>query len=238
MNQEIQPADVSNEEAEEIKKSDQGVLLIPYPSIVFLWPAWVFSLIAGTILCFTQSEATQIGVTWFFLITLSSNLVVLAFDFPRATSLMLFLFVVAAVLGVALVSINMPDLLPSITGFFKSLHPTASRSFYFLFGAVMTLIYIVVYFTARLDYWEVRPNELLHHHGLLSDLERFSAPHLKASKEINDLFEYMLLGSGRLILDPSSEKRSIVLDNVLFINGKEKAITKMLGALKVSIRED
>jgi hypothetical protein len=96
----------------------------------------------------------------------------------------------------------------------------------------------VSFFTLRLDYWEVRPNELLHHHGVLSNLERFSAPNLRIDKEINDLFEYLLLRSGRLILHPSNERRAIILDNVPFIKDKERQITQLLGALKVDIRDD
>ena len=54
---------------------------------------------------------------------------------------------------------------------------------------------------------------------------------------INDVFEYMLLRSGRLILHPSQERRAIVLENVFFINRKEEQITKMLSALQVQVRE-
>jgi hypothetical protein len=87
----------------------------------------------------------------------------------------------------------------------------------------------------RFDYWEVTPNELLHHHGVMSDLKRYSAPNMKIDKEITDVFEYLLLGSGRMILHPQGESRAIVLENVLFINRKERAITRMLGALQVRI---
>ena len=100
------------------------------------------------------------------------------------------------------------------------------------------LIYVGVLIHSRFDYWEVRPNELLHHHGILSDLERLSAPHLQIEKEINDVFEYLLAGSGRLILRPSNERRVIILDNVLGIGKKEHAITKMLGALQVQVRTE
>ena len=81
--------------------------------------------------------------------------------------------------------------------------------------------------SVQFDYWEVRPNELLHHHGMLSDLKRYSSPDLRVDKEINDVFEYMLLRSGRLTLHPSGEKRAITLENVLFITQKEEALTRM-----------
>jgi hypothetical protein len=103
---------------------------------------------------------------------------------------------------------------------------------------MLGLMYVGVFVKIRFDYWEVRPNELLHHHGFLSSLERYSAPNLRISKEIDDVFEYMLLRCGRLILHPSNEPRAHVLDNVLNIDSKEKAITQMLGALQVQIRDE
>ena len=101
---------------------------------------------------------------------------------------------------------------------------------------MLGLIYVAVVFSVRFDYWEVRHNELLHHHGILSDLKRYAAPNLRVDKEINDVFEYLLLRSGRLILHPSNEKKAIVLDNVLFINTKEERLTRLLGAIKVEVR--
>ena len=102
----------------------------------------------------------------------------------------------------------------------------------------MTGRWLIGCLVARFDYWDARPNELLHHHGLWGNLERFSAPGLRIDKEINDVFEYMLLGSGRLILHPSNERKSIVLDNVPFIRKKEAAVMRMLGALQVEVRTD
>jgi hypothetical protein len=54
--------------------------------------------------------------------------------------------------------------------------------------------------------------------------------------EINDLFEYLLLRAGRLVLHPSNEPRAIVLENVMRIKSKEAQLTKMLGALQVQFR--
>ena len=219
---------------------EKGVVLISYPNVVFLWPAWVISIIASIFMYFWEvppDSIAAIRITWLFVIVLSINLLVLAFDFPRATSFMLFFALLAIFLGGMLAVRSFPDFLPAISKYLNSLHPEANCTFYFLFAVVMTFIYIGVAITSRFDYWEVRPNELLHHHGVLSDLERFSSPHLRVNKEINDLFEYMLLGSGRLILLPDKSMRPVVLENVFFITSKEKAITKLLGALQVQVRE-
>lgn len=223
-----------------------SVILVSFPKIVFLWPAYLVSLIAGLYMHFSTGSATDISadaagaaaIGWTFLILVSLNLIVISFDFPRTTSLTLFFIIVAVVLGVFLAIVYFPNLVPSVRAFLSSIKPQANATFYYLFFGVMTLIYVGVFANRKFDYWEVRPNELLHHHGFLSDLERFSSPHLKIEKEINDVFEYILLGSGRLILQASNEKRAIVLDNVPFISRKEARITRLLSALQVQVRND
>jgi hypothetical protein len=223
----------------------ERVVLVAYPKIVFLWPSFVTALVAG-IIELTMGGRGEGGVpttgatfaAWAFLIVLSINLVVLSFDFPRATSLIIFFIILSLVLALFLVARSFPTVLPRLGGWIGALHPAANATFYFFFASVLGLIYAGVLINIRFDYWEVRPNELLHHHGFLSDLERFSAPNLRIDKEINDIFEYVLLGSGRLILHPSNERRAVVLENVFRINRKEQAITKMLGALQVQVRTE
>ena len=91
---------------------------------------------------------------------------------------------------------------------------------------------------ARFNYWEARPNELLHHQGLWGDLDRFPAPGVRIDKEISDVFAYLLLQSGRLTLHLSGERRAVVLDNVPFIQRKEQALTRLLGTLQVDVRPE
>ncbi|MDB4743982.1 hypothetical protein OAF98_05800 [Planctomicrobium sp.] len=220
--------------------SDKGVILISYPKIVFMWPSWFVSIFCAFYMWFNPAMVDSPGgvnACLAFLIVFSLNLIVLSFDFPRTTSFLLFAVITSLVLVGVLIFSNMPNILPAVSGWLAGINPIANATFYVLYAIVMTFIYIFVYIMARFDYWEVRPNELLHHHGVLSDLERFSAPHLRIDKEINDIFEYLLLRSGRLILQPSGEKRAIILDNVFFISSKEKRITKLLGALQVQVRD-
>lgn len=220
---------------------DKGVILISYPKIVFMWPSWFVSIFCAFYMWFNPELVDSRGgvnVCIAFLMVFSLNLVVLSFDFPRTTSFLLFAIITSLVLVGVLVVSNMPNVLPAVSDWLGKIKPIANATFYVLYALVMTFIYIFVWIMARFDYWEVRPNELLHHYGMLSDLKRFSAPHLRIDKEINDIFEYVLLGSGRLILQPSGEKRAIILDNVFFISSKEKRITKLLGALQVQVRDD
>jgi hypothetical protein len=227
------------------KKSSapESVILVSYPKIIFLYPSLIFAFIAAIVTSIssdplTVENRTLVFFNALFLGVFAINLVVLAFDFPRTTSLTLFFCFAALLLGLVLLFTLKPDLLPFFENLIKKFRPLANATFYWAFTIIVGVIFAISFITLSFDYWEVRPNELLHHHGFLSNLERFSAPHLRIDKEINDLFEYLLLHSGRLILQPSNERRAIILDNVPFIKYKEQQIMQLLSALKVDIRED
>ena len=216
------------------------IYLVPYPKIIFFYPTYLVGLIAAIYMTVASPDLvakTGVAFTSIFLGVLAVNMVVLAFDFPRATSLTMFFLLCAMMLGALLAFTQWPALLPQVSAFLSKIQPMANGTFFWVFSIILTIIYLIVFISVRFDYWEVRPNELLHHHGILSDLKRFSAPNLRIDKEINDVFEYLLLKSGRLILQPSNERRAIILDNVLFIGKKEEAITRMLGALQVQVRD-
>ena len=216
---------------------EDRVLLVSYPKIVFLYPTLLVAALAAIVTAVSDSETASTLMAWLFLFVLGTNAIVISFDFPRSTSLTMFFIIAAIGLALALVSIYAPNMIPFLTDNIKRIHPEANAAFYTIVAVTLGLIYTFVLINRKFDYWEVKPNELLHHHGLMSDLERFSAPSLKMDKEINDLFEYLLLRSGRLILHPSNSPRAIVLENVLNISKKEQEITRMLSALQVQVRE-
>ena len=150
-----------------------------------------------------------------------ANMFVIVFDFPRATSLTLVFVILTIAMGLWLLFLTRPDFIPAIEHLLIRIRPVANTTFYACMTVTMSIMYLAVFISAKFNYWELTNNELLHHHGLLSDLKRYPAPNLRVDKEINDVFEYMLLGSGRLILHPSTEKRAIVLDNILFVGSKK-----------------
>ena len=232
--------DESTPESEPIQPTGP-VFLVSYPKIVFLYPTVIAAIFGTIFMYFGGYTAEDPGAAIpgrIFLTVLMINLVVVSFDFPRTTSLTWFFAIVAVCIGLWMLFTFQPDLLAGVSRVLNQIHPSADAHFYLIYAAGMIGLFICVIISRRFDYWEVRGNELLHHHGFLSDMERFAAPNLRIDKEINDVFEYLLLRSGRLILHPSQERRAIVLENVFFINQKEEKITKMLGALQVRLRPD
>jgi len=214
---------------------------VPYPKIIFLYPTFLVAIVAAIwthILRSDLESPVAPGVGTLFLGLFAVNLVILAFDFPRTTSLTMFFLAAAVAMGLILLFKFRPELWPDITNFLRHFHPIANATFYWTIAVVLGLMFAAVAIAVRFDYWEVRGNELLHHHGFLSNLERLSAPNLRMEKEINDIFEYLLLRSGRLIIYTSNDRQPIVLDNVPFIDRKEAAVTRMLGSLQVQVRRE
>jgi len=224
------------------KAKKESTFLVPYPKVIFFYPAFLTAIVLAVWMALTDrfsvkaDDTTAVALTWTFLGVLAVNLAIITFDFPRATSLTMLFLVAAMVLGGVLLFTFYPTLVPADTEMLGKVRPVANATFYIVFSSVMALIFVAMFISTRFNYWEVRPNEVLHHHGFLRDLKRYAAPNLRVDKEINDVFEYMLLRSGRLILQPSSERKAITLENVPFISTKEKAITAMLGALQVQVR--
>jgi len=224
-------------------KVPSRIVLVSYPKIVFLYPTFVVSLAAAIYLSLarpildTTSTAT-IVLSVIFLGVWVANLFVLAFDFPRTSSLTLVFLIVAVAMGCALLAVLKPAVLPYVATWLRAFHPLANASFYWFFSLSLALATLGAIIVARFDRWEARPNELLHHQGLWGDVDRFPAPGVRIDKEISDVFEYLLLQSGRLVLHIGGEHRSIVLDNVPLIKRKEKALRKLLGTLQVAVRPE
>ncbi len=174
-----------------------------------------------------------------FLGMFAFNLLVMALDFPRFTLVawilagLLFLFV-ALWIG----SYFEFDLMRPIHAIFSSIYAVANRGFYLMVFVTLMIVFAIIYVTRWLDYWEVLPNEILHHHGPLSDLERYPTMNLKFDKEIPDVLEWMMLGSGRLVLHVPNVSKALVLDNVLFITAKEAALKKVMSRLDVRVTTD
>ena len=174
-----------------------------------------------------------------FLGMFAFNLLIMALDFPRFTlvawilAILLFLFIVLWIGSYFEV-----DLLKPIHAIFSSIYAVANRGFYLMVFVTLFIVFAIIYVTRWLDYWEVLPNEILHHHGPLSDLERYPTMNLKFDKEIPDVLEWLMLGSGRLVLHVPNVSKALVLDNVLFITAKEQALKKVMSRLDVRVTTD
>lgn len=213
----------------------ERIIIREYPKIVFMYPTAIFALICAIFVDFEWGNRSDWGLA--FMVVLGLNLCVLAFDFPRTASLTLVFSVVAVILGAILLN-ERSEFLPALADQTTKLKPSANATFYWMLTIMLVLILVIVYVLHRyVDYWEVLSNELIHHHGILGGIERLPAPGIRLEKEITDVFEYILLQSGRLVIRPQGESKAIILDNVPNINRIEDAIKAILGVTEVSFRQ-
>ncbi|MBI5758600.1 MAG: hypothetical protein HZA46_08790 [Planctomycetales bacterium] len=231
----VPPATAATREA---ASHEDRVLIRPYPKIIVYYPTLVAALVCGLVAnLFSEKLAVVELVGTVFIIVLFWNTVILAFEFPRLTAITVILLMVSLVLAAVLLNRYL-DIVPFLSVLLASVHLQANDQFYLFIAGIFLFVFAISWVLTRFDYWEVLNNELLHHHGPFGDLERFPAPQLKLDKEIPDIFEYLVLRSGRLIFYPTSERRAIVLDNVMGVNRVEAKIKHLLEALEVRIDPD
>jgi hypothetical protein len=213
----------------------ERITIRSYPKIIFLYPSVVFAFIAAIFSSADWGSPDNWGLA--FMIVLACNFFVLAFDFPRTASLTLFFSIIAIVLAAILLN-ERAEFLPALADKTGNLKPTANDTFYWMYAIITALIIGIVWVIHRfIDYYEVLSNEIIHHHGILGGIERLPAPGVRLEKDITDVFEYLLLRSGRLIITPAGESRAIVMDNVPNINHVEDGVKAILGVTEVSFRQ-
>ncbi len=174
-----------------------------------------------------------------FLGVFAFNLLIMAIDFPRFTIVAVGLLVGFLVFFILWIGAAFDvELMRAVRGVMSSIYVIANAEFYFIVSLIMAIVLAIVYATRYLDYYQILPNEILHHHGPMSDLERFPTMNLKFDKEIPDVLEFAFLGAGRLVLHVTEERKAIVLDNVLFINSVEASLKNLMSRMEVRVTTD
>lgn len=217
-----------------------NVIVRAYPKIVYLYLTWIASLVCGIVapnlidsetgmvLPAMLERNAVIGRIWLAIFIF--NILVISFEFSRIRSVAIAFLVIAFVFA----GMHFGFLTP-VKDFLGGLDLHMNKVFYYAMAAVFSIIYLLVFINTRFSYWEIQPNEILHHHGFLGDVHRYPTRGLRMKKEITDVMEYILLRAGTLVLDPQGEERPIVLDNVINLNKVEDKIQRLLGTLKVRL---
>lgn len=221
-------------------KEPVSIIVRPWPKVVFLYPAfifatlfWVFSLFSGG--GGEGEEAARIGSTWMgntFMVILFINLMVFSFDFSRIKSITLVFGLIALAFFLYFAE-DRWQVMGGITGALSHVDNQMNSWFYGTFSVMLGFILLLVLINTRFNYYEINHREVLHHHGYLGDVTRLPTQGLQLHKEINDLLEFALLRSGRLVLYPPSGREYIVIDNVLNVNYVEDRLKDLLSVVAV-----
>lgn len=229
-----QPTPTSTDSAPE------SVIIRPWPKVVFLYPTFVCATVFFLLSWLgvgKGGEATGsaiLGNT--FMLVLLLNLLVFSFDFSRIKTITILFGVVALVL-----LILWGDTKANVTGFlghvFGAIDIRMNTAFYGFLSGGLGFLLVLVFVNSRFNYYEVNAREILHHHGYLGDIQRWSTEGLEMNKEIYDVVEFLLLRSGRLIFQPATAKKAIVLDNVANVNRIEKDVNELLSVVAVRLNQ-
>ena len=209
-------------------KRPERVVIRAYPKVIFFWLTWLFSLVAGIIAPHEVPEMSHLGTIW--MIIFAFNILVISFDFTEVVSVL-----VLALIGVFVLAGLQFEFLNFIRDFFVNLDLRMNDSFYFTVFGIFTVIYIIVFIKTRFDYWEFRYNEVIHRRGVFADIKRYSTEDLRWFKEVPDVLERILAGSGRMILTTPREPHPIVIQHVLRIGSIDENVADILGTKRGTI---
>ena len=213
------------------KRPAESVIIRPWPKVVFLYPTFALSTLFFLLSFLGMGiEAQTLGNAW--MLGFMLNILVFSFDFSRIWSIVLVFAI--ALLIVLMFWLDLTGYIGEVLG---KIHITANTAFYGFMSGGIGLLLLVVFVNSRFHYYEVNAREILHHHGYLGDVQRWSTEGLEMNKEIYDVAEYALLRSGRLIFNPITSKKAVVLDNVANVNRIEKAINDLLSHVAVRINQ-
>ncbi len=236
----------NNDAAAEKSPYEKKIVIRSWPKIIFLYPTFFAALVAGVwqwaVGSPENAPADEVAsrldaietIGLLFVSVFALNVLVIAFEFSRIKTVAI-LFLVVAVAFFALFMSTMYDIFPALRELVDALHLRMSTSFYFTMAGYFFLIYVLVFINTRWNYWVIRHNEIIHYTGFLGDIKRFPSPNLRMTKTIDDVFEFLLLQSGRITLFPASEREAIVLENVLGVSRAEREIKRLLSAIAVKI---
>lgn len=215
-------------------QAPENVIIRPWPKIVFLYPTFAVATVFFLLSWLDVVDTKILGNT--FMAVLLLNLLVFSFDFSRIKSITIFVGIIAAVLLVLWIDSKW-DLTSFLGRVFGSIDIQMNTAFYGFLSAGLGFLLLLVFVNTRFNYYEVNAREILHHHGYLGDIQRWSTDGLEMNKEIYDVVEYMLMRSGRLIFQPATSKKAIVLDNVASVNRIEKCVNDLLSVVAVRMNQ-
>lgn len=221
------------------KKDPDRVIIRPWPKVIFLYPTLLASLV-GWFASWLSKDGSTIGnptIGWIFMLVLSVNLLVFAFDFSRIKSITI-LFIGVAVVFALLWANNQWGIMSWVHEKLGKIDIRMNVQFYAFFAMLLTFMFFLVFINTRFNYYEINRNEILHHHGYLGDIRRTPTTAMRMQKEIYDLMEYALLRSGRLVFNPQTEREALVIDNVIGINDVEGRIKFLLSSVSVAVRSE
>lgn len=204
------------------------VRIRPYPKVIFFYPTVLLAGIYSAMALFGFPFEQHSWLNLLFLGFFSFNVLIFAFD---SSVLMTIIIGIVVVLGGIILALL--QWLTPLSEMVMSIKPGMNSHFYYYFFIFFLIVYALVYVRTRFNYFDISHNELFHKTGLLSDTQRINAPNISYKREITDVFEYWLLGAGRIKIIPRDHE-PFVVDTVIGINKIDQRLGEILSKMEVT----
>jgi cation transport ATPase len=218
------------------KKAEfKPIIIRDYSKVIFFYPLFIYSGIAWII---EQFLGTGIGQGWVAIIWIGIfflNLAVVAFNFPTPKFVILCLVLVLSVIVIwLLATFTAINFSGSNALLADLLTINLSTSFYgvMFFGIGISLAFAFI--NAAFKSMRIEQNEVILKSALLGEVRRFPTKSIRYTKEIPDVFEYLLLGVGQITFTFGTDA-NVTLNTIPNIRRVTKKIDDLLDVQRVNV---
>lgn len=218
----------------------QRVVLRDISKGIFFYPLAIYSFIAALVEHFMEasesngnlpsSASNTLALIW--LVLFFANVFVVSFDFSTGKFLILIL-IVALVILLVFLGIENGWFPTGGVGISFVFNLQIRTQFYWMTAAILGIIVLLTLIAGRFRYVRIESNEVLVK-GILGDVKRFPTANLHYDKKITDVFEYLTLRAGTIILHITGAEEPVELYTVPNVHKKAEAMDALLSAMKVT----
>lgn len=228
-------------------KPIEALVIRPWPKIILMLPTLFAALICGILMLWYQLPTPEVNATFgavqhyislFFLVVLAINLTMLLYDLSLKGFILVALLIAVMVLLLALINRSAGTSVWAIVGRFLSVKVLANDRFYFLFAMVLLFNLAIAWIITRFNYWRVEHNEVIINRGFMHEQERHPTAQARFKLVIEDVVEYAILGTGKLVFYFGDSNTQHELGTVLFVHRKAKRLDELLGRLAVTTHSE
>lgn len=216
----------------------ETLVIRSWPKVVLMHPTLLAALICGIAMALRgmPPEGADFGGIHYvglgFLLVVAINLTVVLYDLNLRGFVIVALLILALVLGLAL--LNRGGGLWQWLGRALSVRVAANAAFYFVFALVLLFDLFIAWVITRFNYWKVEHNEIIIHRGFMQEQERHPTAQARFKLVIDDIVEYGILGSGKLVFYFGDDDTEHELPTVLFVHRKARRLDELLGRVMVT----
>ncbi|HOW72069.1 MAG TPA: hypothetical protein PKY77_15825 [Phycisphaerae bacterium] len=211
-----------------------------WPKIILMLPTLFMALVCGGIMSFQPAPAPDASFGWLhlvgllFLLVLMINLTLLLYDLSLRGFLIIALGILVFVLTIFLLNRYVEGGAWRAIGEALSVRVYANAAFYFTFAFVLFFNLAIAWIQTRFHFWVIERNEIIIHRGYMAEQERHPTAQTRFKLVIDDVVEYGLLRSGKLVFIFGDNHSEHVLDTVLCVHRKAKVLDDLLGRVAVT----